>query len=90
MHDFRLSSRQADNPLAGKSLLHMQTLGYHGKMCLKYVISVSTINMEKIIFPHDDQRSNIIKISSTEKMLAIDNFIQQQKHLCPQNTPILR
>ena len=38
IHDFRLSSRQADNQLAGKSLSHMQTLGYHGKMCLKYVI----------------------------------------------------
>ena len=31
MHDFRLSSRLADNQLAGKSLSHMQTLGYHGK-----------------------------------------------------------
>ena len=38
IHDFRLSSRQADNQLAGKSLSHFQTLGYHGKMCLKYVI----------------------------------------------------
>ena len=40
IHDFRLSSRQADNQLAGNSLTHMQTLGYHGKMCLKYVIMV--------------------------------------------------
>ena len=31
-------SRQANNQLAGESLSHMQTLGYHGKMCLKYVI----------------------------------------------------
>ena len=38
IHDFRLSSRQADNQLAGKSLLHMQTLGYQGKMCLKYMV----------------------------------------------------
>ena len=37
-HDFRLSSWQADNQLAGRSLSHMQTLGYHGKTCLKYVI----------------------------------------------------
>ena len=28
MHDFQLSSRQADNKLAGKSLSHMQTLVY--------------------------------------------------------------
>ena len=28
---FRLPSRQADNQLAGKSLSHMQTLGYRGK-----------------------------------------------------------
>ena len=27
MHGFRLSSRQADNQLAGKSLSHMQALG---------------------------------------------------------------
>ena len=38
-YDFRLSSWQADNQLAGKSILHMQTLGYHGKMRLKYVIT---------------------------------------------------
>ena len=31
MHDFWLSLRQADNQLEGKSLSHMQTLGYHGK-----------------------------------------------------------
>ena len=33
VHDFRLSSWQADNQLAGKSLSHMQTLGYRGKWC---------------------------------------------------------
>ena len=38
MHDFQLSSRQADSQLAGKSLSHMQTLDYHDKICLKYVI----------------------------------------------------
>ena len=26
--------------MAGKSLSHMQTLGYHGIMCLKYVITI--------------------------------------------------
>ena len=31
IHDFRVSSRQADNQLAGKSLSHMQTLGYRDK-----------------------------------------------------------
>ena len=31
MHDFRLSSKQADNQLAAKSLFHMQTLGYRLK-----------------------------------------------------------
>ena len=31
MHDFHLSKQQADNQMAGKSLLHMQTLGYRGK-----------------------------------------------------------
>ena len=38
IHDFQLSSRQADNQLVGKILLHMQTLGYQNKMCRKYVI----------------------------------------------------
>ena len=33
-YDFWLSSRQADNHLAGKSLSHMQTLGYRGKSVL--------------------------------------------------------
>ena len=47
IHDFRLSSRQADNQLEGKSLSHMQTLGYHGKMCLKYVIMVDTEGYNK-------------------------------------------
>ena len=36
MHDFRLSSPQANNQLAGKSLSHMQTFGYYGKKCLEY------------------------------------------------------
>ena len=31
IHDFRLSSWQADNQLLGKCLSHMQTLGYCGK-----------------------------------------------------------
>ena len=31
IHDFRLSSRRADNQLAGKGLSHMETLGYCGK-----------------------------------------------------------
>ena len=38
MQDFRLSSRQADNQLAGKCLLHMQNLGYHGKKRPEYVL----------------------------------------------------
>ena len=41
IHDFPLSSWQADNQLAGNSVSHMQTLGYHSKMSLKYVISVN-------------------------------------------------
>ena len=45
IHDFGLSSRQADNQLAGKSLSHMQTLGYQGKMCLKYVI-ITVISLQ--------------------------------------------
>ena len=36
---FSYQSWQADNQLAGKSLSHMQTLGYQCKMCLKYVIT---------------------------------------------------
>ena len=36
IHDFRLSSQQVDNYLAGKSLSHMQTFGYQGKKFLKY------------------------------------------------------
>ena len=35
IHDYRLSSQQADNQLVGKSL--SQTLDYHCKKCLKYV-----------------------------------------------------
>ena len=31
IHDFRLLSRRADNQLAGKSLSHMQSLGYRDK-----------------------------------------------------------
>ena len=46
IHDFRVLSRQADNQLAGKSLSCMQTLGYHGKKCLKYVI-ISCIKTDK-------------------------------------------
>ena len=38
IHDFRLSSRQADNKFAGKCLSHMQNLGYRSKQCSKYVI----------------------------------------------------
>ena len=38
MHDVRLSSGQTDNQLAGKSLPHMQTLGYRGKYRPEYVI----------------------------------------------------
>ena len=39
----RLSSRQADNQLAGKSLSHMHTFGYHDKKRLKYVIMGNTL-----------------------------------------------
>ena len=46
----RLSSRWADNQLAAKSLSHMQTLGYHCKKRLKYVItdhiSLTLFNMD--------------------------------------------
>ena len=49
IHDIRLSSRQADNQLAGKSLSHMQTLGYQGKMCPKYVIMVLIAFMKATI-----------------------------------------
>ena len=41
MHFFRLSSRQADNQLAGKSLLHIQLLGYRDKKCPEYVRKLS-------------------------------------------------
>ena len=34
-------SRQADNQLAEKSLSHMQTLGFWGKLCPGYVLSTS-------------------------------------------------
>ena len=33
-----VTSRSTNNQLAGKSLSHMQTFGYHGKKRLKYVI----------------------------------------------------
>ena len=50
IHDFRLSSRQADNQLAGKSLSHMHIFGYNGKKRLKYVI-IHNIYIEKVSNP---------------------------------------
>ena len=49
IHDFRLSSLQADNQLAGKSLSHMQTFGYHDKKCLKYVIIAAITQFAYVI-----------------------------------------
>ena len=40
MHDFWLSAWQADNQLAGESLMYMQTMGYCSKSCPKYDIQV--------------------------------------------------
>ena len=77
IHDFRLSSRQADNQLAGKSLSHMQTFGYHGKTCLKYVISY---NMDeeycklwygiKVLYVSDDKTY----ILSVSEKLPVSKF----------------
>ena len=70
MDEFWLSSWQAKNQLAEKSLSHIQTLGYHGKKCPEYVIrnliflifyyshSICTQAVKALVRPHDCEGSS--------------------------------
>ena len=50
MHDFQLSSWQADNQLVGKSLSHMQTLGYPYKFTLKIFVYLDLYSYQPTSF----------------------------------------